>query len=101
MAAILSRRSPMREPQAESDTDESARRRKRDGLGEDERAEQRGGERAQRQEGGDVRRRRVAERPEPEHVADTAAHADEDDRDPAAARESRPVREEALADGER
>src|SRR5260370_32053962 len=64
------------------------------------RAQARRRHRAQREEHRDLGRRRVAERPEPEVVADAAPDADEGDGEPAARREARQRVVEALARGE-
>src|SRR5882724_6862556 len=85
----------MREPQAEPDAHQPGAGGQADPLGEEQRAERRRRERAQREKDRDLRRRRVAERPQPEEVADAAGQADEHDGGPAAAGEARPAGEEA------
>ena len=61
-------------------------------------AEQLRGDRAQREEDGDARRRRVPQRPEPEQIADPARHADEQHGEPDRPR-ARRGREQAFERG--
>src|SRR3979411_3255908 len=96
MASILSRVSPMREPQAEPHAHEPGGGGRREAFGEKDGAERRRRERAQREKDRHLRRRRVAQPPDPGAAPAPAGHADEHDGGPAAAREARPSREEAL-----
>jgi hypothetical protein len=90
----------MREAEAEHDDGEADGHERGQRLAEERGAQQRGGDGTEREEDGDLGRRRMRERPEPDEVEDAAAEADEKDGDPAQGRETRPVAEEPFARGE-